>query len=321
MRIKLIEDKNIEDFYHFSNENGTIFNSTNWLKLHSPNLLLYGFFDNTDNLIGGFYLFKKKQFFINFYKNPPFTPHNGLFLIEKSKNKVKIFSNIKKAISLIEEEVSKLNYQISSFAFPHNFNNLQPFIWKKYKIIPNYTFIINLSLSENEILQNMSTERRNDITRAVKDNINCKLETDYNIVKKLVLNTFNRKSESIDIEYLDKILFQFTNTQNSFAFVSYHNNLAIASVFCIYDKETAYYLFGGYDSTNKHHGAGVLAIWNSIQYAQKLNLKYFDFEGSMIPEVEKYFRDFGGDFTPYYTVNKAIIPIEIVLKFIKRERF
>ena len=80
-------------------------------------------------------------------------------------------------------------------------------------------------------------------------------------------------------------------------------------------------MLGGYDNESKQHGAGALCIYNSILKSKQLNLSLFDFEGSMIKEVEKYFRSFGGELVPYYTVNKAKLIFEIILKFIKRELF
>jgi hypothetical protein len=53
-----------------------------------------------------------------------------------------------------------------------------------------------------------------------------------------------------------------------------------------------------------------------------LGIKYFDFEGSMLPQIEIFFRGFGGQLVPYYNrINKAKLPLEILLKFYKRELF
>ena len=62
-------------------------------------------------------------------------------------------------------------------------------------------------------------------------------------------------------------------------------------------------------------------MWQSILHAKKLGIEVFDFEGSMLVEVEKYFREFGGELVPYYTVNKAGLPIEMLMKFKLRNRF
>ena len=45
------------------------------------------------------------------------------------------------------------------------------------------------------------------------------------------------------------------------------------------------------DSKNKHHGAGALSMWGAIKCAKDLGIKYFDFEGSMVAQIERYFRE------------------------------
>nr|WP_243426332.1 GNAT family N-acetyltransferase [Caldicoprobacter guelmensis] len=168
----------------------------------------------------------------------------------------------------------------------------------------------------------MSVERRNDINKAIKDNLAVRKIDDYNIVKSLVLKTFSRQKKDVDNKYyLDKILFSFANDNNSFAFATFKEEIPIASAFCVYDRTTAYYLLGGYDHEFKHHGAGALAVWEAIKCSKELGLKYFDFEGSMIPQIERYFRGFGGELTAYFRINRAWLPLEVILKCYRRELF
>lgn len=96
---------------------------------------------------------------------------------------------------------------------------------------------------------------------------------------------------------------------------------AIACTFMVHDRRTAYYLLGGYDAEDRHHGAGALAILTSIEEAQRRGLAVFDFEGSMIPAIERFFRGFGGELVHYFTVNRAWLPFEILLKWRKRSPF
>jgi lipid II:glycine glycyltransferase (peptidoglycan interpeptide bridge formation enzyme) len=303
MKIHQIEDKDILKYQELAVKNGTIFNCLEWLNIFGEKLKIFGIYDNNNIMIGGFYLYVDSKAGMKYYRNPPFTPFIGLFFENKAQNKVKSHSYEKSIISQIADFISKLPYQILSIAFQKDFIDMQPFIWEKYKVVPNYTYIIDLSQSIDKINSELASERRNDLKKAYKDEVIVEKTEDFNIVKSLVLNTFNRIKN------------------NSFAFTSYLNKTPIATCFCIYDKSTAYYLLGGYDSENRHKGAGALAIWQSIQYAKSLNLDYFDFEGSMVKPIERYFRGFGGDMYPYYTINKAIMPIEIILKFIKRQAF
>ncbi|MCC6372738.1 MAG: hypothetical protein IT236_17165 [Bacteroidia bacterium] len=74
------------------------------------------------------------------------------------------------------------------------------------------------------------------------------------------------------------------------------------------------YLFGVFDSENKHHGAGVSCMWQSILKAKEMGLSHFDFEGSMNEKIERYFREFGGELVPYFCIEKIKPSLSAVLK-------
>jgi len=298
-----------------------IFNSVEWLAIYDENLSVFGIFSANNKLLGTFNLYRQKITFLNYFRNPHYSPTINLNIETEAKNKSKQLTEKKKFISLISDFIDTLPFHILSISFPPEFIDLQPFIWRKYKVIPSYTYLIDLSKSIIEIESDFSPERRNDIKKAIKDKLICKQTEDYKLVKQLVLNTFSRKQKAINEDFINKILFNFANSTNSFAFITFSGENAIAASFCIFDKYRTYYLLGGYDNLNKHQGAGALAVWQAIQYAKSLNILKFDFEGSMLPEVEKYFRGFGGDLTPYYSVNKANFFIELILKFFKRQNF
>ncbi|MFZ0035415.1 MAG: GNAT family N-acetyltransferase, partial [Sedimentisphaerales bacterium] len=245
----------------------------------------------------------------------------GPFLEVKAKNPVAVMDMWKKVLSLMADFIESLSYSIISISLNKNIGDTQPFIWKKFKVTPGYTYLLDLSKSIDDIRTEMSAERKNDINKAMRDGLIVKQVKNFEIVKSLVLKTFLRQNLTVKRYYLDKILFEFASDVNSFAFATYREDNPIAVSFCVCDKETAYYLLGGYDYEKKHHGAGALATWEAIKYAQQLGLKYFDFEGSMVPQIERYFRGFGGQLTPYYRVNKAKLPLEMLLKFFKRDRF
>jgi lipid II:glycine glycyltransferase (peptidoglycan interpeptide bridge formation enzyme) len=300
----------------------SVFLSEAWLSMYGDALEVYGIFNKNNDIIGGFTLFvERKLGFLKYYRNPPYSPTINLFFENKAQNKAKLLSENKKVLSLMANFLNNLPFHILSVYLPSNNIDMQAFYWKSFKTVPNYTYTIDLSSDISIIKKNYSTERRNDLKKAIKDGVEAKLCTDYNTVKTLVLNTFTRKDKSIDVAMIDKILFSFANNENSFAFVSYHNGQAIATSFCIFDRQKVYYLLGGYDSQNKHQGAGALSVDAAIKHSKELGIAIFDFEGSMLPEVERYFRGFGGDLVPYYSINKAKLPLEMALKFVNRSQF
>ena len=77
----------------------------------------------------------------------------------------------------------------------------------------------------------------------------------------------------------------------------------LGAVWIVWDDKRAYYLLGGYDQSAKSNNAVALAMWRAIQFtATDLKLPEFDFEGSAIPAVERFFRKFGGTLTPYHSI-------------------
>jgi hypothetical protein len=59
----------------------------------------------------------------------------------------------------------------------------------------------------------------------------------------------------------------------------------------------------------------------AIKAAKGLGLQTFDFEGSSIPAIERFFRGFGGRLAHHFTVSRAWLPLEMALKFSKRNLF
>ena len=77
----------------------------------------------------------------------------------------------------------------------------------------------------------------------------------------------------------------------------------LGGVWIAWDNKRAYYLVGGFDRSAQSNNAVALAMWRAIQFtALNLKLPEFDFEGSMIPAIERFFRKFGGKITPNYTI-------------------
>jgi lipid II:glycine glycyltransferase (peptidoglycan interpeptide bridge formation enzyme) len=318
--ISKISLEQISNYDKLSKEYGTLFNTYEWLNLFEK-VNLYGIYDKGNNLIGGFHIYKKSKLGFSIYGNAPFTPYNGPFIKMDAQNPANTISKYREVLLSMADFLDNLNYSKISISLDKNIIDTLPFIWKKFKVVPRYTYILDLDRSLDDIYKNMTAERRNDIKKGINDKLTVEKINDYNIVKSLVLKTFLRQKKAINEIILDKILFTFANTDNSFAFATFKDGKPIATVFCVYDKQTSYYLLGGYDFENKHHGAGPLTMWESIKYSKEIGLKYFDFEGSIIPQIEKYFRGFGGKLIPYYTVNKAKLPIEILLKLVRREVF
>ncbi len=299
-----------------------VFGSKQWLSIYSESLIMIGIYKDEHQMIGGFYYLKTKKLGFDFIKLPPYTPHCGLFFISESKNRSSGNSFSKEIMQEVCNYFSSLKSALTILAFPSNIIDMQAFIWEKYKVVPNYTYKINLKNSMEDIKSNFDPKNRNAINKAIKEEVETSIN---NLPQKEVFHFFKENlgatGANIYEPVLQKIMLEFSDTTNSFHFTATKNNELLGIVFCIFDKNVCYYLLGGINKKSGIQGVNNLLVQRSIEKAKELNCEIFDFEGSMLKGVERFFRSFGPELFPYFTVNKAILPLELLLKFKKREVF
>jgi len=299
-----------------------VFGSKKWLQVYGDKLTLIGIYKDEHQLIGGFYYMNTKKIGFTFIKLPPYTPHCGLFFKSESKNRASFNSFSKEVVTEVCDYISGLKSSLTILAFPSDVIDLQPFIWKKYKVIPNYTYRIDLGKSLEEIKANFDSKNRNVISKALKEDVTL---TENKLSKKELFSFFNNSLSATDAniykEELENIFLEFSDDSNSFSMEAYKNNELLGAVFCVMDKTNCYYLLGGVNKNSGVQGVNNLLIQQSIEKAKTCGCKIFDFEGSMLKGVEKFFRSFGAELVPYYTVNKGALAVELLLKFKKRELF
>jgi lipid II:glycine glycyltransferase (peptidoglycan interpeptide bridge formation enzyme) len=321
MKIRLLTEDKYPEYRIIASESGSVFNDLNWLRIFNEKVKIYSIHNNEGVMIGGFFVYTEKKIGIKFIKCPPFTQTNGLFFAGRATNQAKITGDLKNLMTEIAGFYDSKRFGILRVSFPSEFTDFQPFIWKKFKVVPNYSYVHNLNLPVEELFSSFSAEKRNEIKKAEKDKIVISPVKDFTIIEAMIHETFERNKIKFSHDILNKILVTFANQDNSFAFTANNEHGILAFSYCVHDKKTAYYLFGGSSYENKHTGAGSATLWECVKRARILGLQKFDFEGSMNPKIEHYFRGFGGYLTPYFTINKANILIELGLTFIKREYF
>lgn len=300
---------------------GTLFNRLDWVQLFGARMKIFGLFDAGESLIGGLSMYGDRRWGLTFLRRPPFTPTCGPFFAPKAQNPVAIVEERRKVLEAMAGQVLRDNPAVCMLSLDRRIRDALPFLWRGFKVVPNYTYLLDLSREPDDLLRRMSPERRKNLTKAAKDGLEVRIEPDLHGVRDLVLGTFRRQGKAVDEPALDAVLFHYARPENSYAFSTCREGRTIASVFVVHDESTAYYLMGGYRESGRHHGAGAAAMWAAIRHAQSLGLKTFDFEGSILPAIERYFRGFGGDVVPYYTVNRAWWPVETALKCIRRSVF
>lgn len=321
MEARLLTDTDLPAYQNLVNANGKVFYTANWRGVLGSALRIYGIFAENGELAGGIQLLEERRLGLRFLRNPPFTPVCGPLFAIKAQHPVAVLEARRKVLETVAAFLVGQSRCVISLSLDHELHDVMPFCWQGFKATPRYSYRIDLRQPLEVIVKGFSPSRRNDISKARRDGLTVEPADDLRVVSDLVKQSFGRQTARLDVAVLDSILFRYARPENSFGFVTRRSGRPIACTFLIQDRDTAYYLLGGYAPEYRHHGAGALAVFESIQEAQRRGLITFDFEGSMIPAIERFFRGFGGNLVHFFTVNRAWLPFEMVLKFWKRSLF
>ena len=253
-------------------------------------------------IVGALPYYINKKLWFNGIQMPPLTQILGPYI------KYPINQKYYKRLSWEKEIYSDLITQLPKYDFfQQNFSpsitNWLPFYWLGFRQTTRYTYRIKEITAEQ-----LENEYETDIRRRRRKAVNLGITVveldsvdDFFLLNK---KTFNRKN--MQIPYSKDIVKRIYDACIMHSAVKMFaaklpDGTIIAANFLVYDDNTVYYLMGGIDTNTKDMGGMDMVQHHSILFALQSG-KVFDFEGSMVESIEKYFRSFGAIQVPYLQV-------------------
>lgn len=200
----------------------------------------------------------------------------------------------------IEPYVQKNNFklQISNFKL-----NSSP-----HPLFPNWTIILDLTKTEEELLKQMKPKTRYNIRLAQKKGVIVKEmsnEEGFNIFSKLYFETCRRQKYFGHTLRYHRIV--WNNLKNNIAhiLVAFYQQTPLAAYELFFFKDTFYYPYGGTSLKYRNLMASNLLMWEAIRLGKKLGAKKFDMWGSLPPDYKqthpwagftRFKKGYGGNF-------------------------
>ena len=189
--------------------------------------------------------------------------------------------------------------------FSTSFMNCLPFIWAGYRAEFRYTYQLRDLSSEQALWAGPAGNIRREIRKATR-RLEVREVTDVERFYRVWAKTFERQGVAApDRRRLERIDAECAKRDARTILFAYDEVGQVHAVaYTVRDRRTTYYLMGGGDPHLRTSGAGSLLVWEAIRRASA-DSQVFDFEGSMLRPVERFFRAFGGRQTPYPHVSRA----------------
>lgn len=255
----------------------------------------------------------KKRFGFTLLSQPALTQNLGPWIKISTASYSKALSQEKDIMQNLIEQLPKHQYFQQNWHYSRT--NWLPFYWKGFEQTTRYTYVIDDLSDLDKVWDGFESKVRGDIRKA--QNKRLSIRTDLSIDDFIKLNqmTFSRQDRSVPYSgvFIRKLVAKASERQQCQWFIAQdQKGQNHAGVLVIWDVYSAYYLMGGGNPELRNSGATSLCMWEAIQFASTVTQK-FDFEGSMIESIERFFRGFGAIQKPYIRVSK--VPSRI-LKFV-----
>lgn len=270
---------------------------------------------NDKNEVLGFWVYVfKKQLFWTKITMPPFTPYMGprLFYPEGL--------NEYERISFENKVIEDLIQQLPDFAevklkWSRGYNNWLSFYWKSYCQQTAYTYVIEDTRDIDFVFKNFKNSTQRQIRKA-ESNLIVTQTHEVNVAIKMLKLSLKNKAEHLVNEQLLKDIHQVASLQQKCIVLQAQdkNESLLAAIYLVWDKEEMLYLYGGYDDKYNDSGAMTLLFWEALKLAHQKQLS-FNFEGSMLKGVERFFRSFGAIQKPVFTLSKSKFPYNFINAF------
>ena len=192
--------------------------------------------------------------------------------------------------------------------FSWNITDWLPFYWAGFKQTTRYTYILNDLLNLQTIWDNMSPNIRRNILKAEKKHhiiVKRNIPIDEFLHVQSLSFQRQKKSDPRGEKELRALIEASQARKEGDIWGGYDENGRLhAAIFVVWQKKSAYYIAGGGDPEVRASGAHSFVMWTAIRELAPLT-NSFDFEGSMLPGVERFFREFGAQQKPYFAISKG----------------
>ena len=303
-------------FFQLADELGSVFASSTWIDKQDSAILL-GVFRKDGQLQGGCALKESRLKFFKVLTNTTYAANSGFFFRQDASQNAQRIASLKAALQSLVECIDEMKYPLVDISFPPEIQDVQVFQWKGFRSIPSYTYRLDLKRSEEEIWGSVHSSRKNRIRKLESEGLVLNTSPEGSELAKTICDKLDSKTFHFDRKLLSSIVASSLNERKGIGVLALKNNEPVSASFAYLDKSFSYYLFGGTSTGNSDQGSS-LALYRLILESKKRGSEVFDFEGSMIPEIERFFRSFGGALTPYYKIRKASLWMEGLLRVFKK---
>lgn len=282
-----------------------LFSQAWWLDVVAPDSWSAVLAYQGERIVGALPYTKRKKGGLIVISQPQLTQTLGPWIRPSNKSYSKALGYEKDVLQALAHGLPRFHYYTQNWHW--SLQNWLPFYWLGFEQTTRYTYRLECSKGEQYLWDNLQQNIRGDIRKAQnREAITVRPAENLEEFLSLSRMTFERQGKSPPYrqEFIERIDEKAVSLNARDCLVAVDaDGRQHAGAYIVRNGDTAYYLMGGGNPELRNSGASSLLLWEAIRN-QPDSIKYFDFEGSMLEPVERFFRAFGAQQVPYFRVTK-----------------
>jgi GNAT acetyltransferase-like protein len=235
---------------------------------------------------------------------PPLTQTLGPWLAPSAAKPANALGEEHQLLTALEAGLPAADAFVQHFS--PSIRNALPFHWAGYRLELQYTYRLEGLDSEEALWEGLRGNIRREIRKA-RTRVEVRDDLALDRFHAIWAKTFARQGlpAPVSLEELARLDAACARHGARTMLCAQDDEGRVHAVsYVVADRKAAFYLIGGGDPELRTSGASSLLMWESILRA-RATTDVFDFEGSMLRPVERFFRAFGSRQTPYVRVSRA----------------
>ena len=254
-----------------------------------------------------FFVYKYKRFGQTFLITPPLSPYS---YESQPLDSAECLENY---LTLLEKKFPRASIDLS-LKVPHD---LKAEIAKYgYEVLEKKSHVLDLSGKEKDLWSALSTNRKRLIKKSDKNHV-LRWDADKSKAFSLFRETYRSNEMSVPEDFFSA-LERGALAKNQITAQVFDGEELLASNLCLVIEKTAFYLLGGINTDIKNNSAGTYSLWNCVLKSREMGADNFDFCGSSVPGISRYFKSFGAEEFPYLQIKKGHKKVEMLKKLKSR---
>ncbi len=183
----------------------------------------------------------------------------------------------------------------------------------KIQRIPSPTYLLNLKTEESRLLENMKESLRRQIRKAER---NLEVTAGQPDELAMLFDAELRGKVGRNLLPLPQLtaLLALLKGENGFLLAARASGQVLGGIAIVRNFRSYYYLIGAQNEKGREMAAMSGLMWEAIREVRRRGAPLFDFEGSSIPSIARFFSSFGAEIGVQISWRQAPRPVLRLLK-------